>query len=123
LSVFLDTYAIIEMARDNLHYDPIESETVVTSIWDLLEAYYILAQEGEGQLAERAFHKLAPVASEVPVDLVPVIARFRLERKGTTGRRFSYADAAGYVFARDRGLEFVTGAHEFEGFPGVRFLR
>ena len=123
MSVFLDSYAIIEMARDNPHYDPIEAETVVTFIWNLLEAYYIFAQEGEGQLAERAFHKLAPVASGIPVDLVPEIARFRLESKGATMRRFSYADAAGYVFARDRTLEFVTGAHEFEGFPGVRLLR
>lgn len=111
------------MARGNPRYDPIEAESVVTSVWDLLEAYYILAQAGEGGLAERALQKLAQVSFEVPVDLVPEIAKFRLERKGTTGRRFSYADAAGYVFARDRGLEFVTGAHEFEGFQGVRFLR
>lgn len=123
MSLFLDSYAIVEMARDNSRYDFVEAEDVATSTLNLLEAYYVLADAGEEALAARMLQELSPIAADLPKDLIPEIARFRLAKKGTTGRRFSYADAAGYVYALDRGHEFLTGAHEFEGLEGVRFVR
>jgi hypothetical protein len=123
LSLFLDSYAIVEMARDNSRYNFVEDEEVATSALNLLEAYYVLTAAGEERLAMTILQALSPIAIELPKNLIPEIARFRLARKGATGRRFSYADAAGYVYARDRGYEFLTGAHEFEGVEGVRFVR
>jgi hypothetical protein len=123
LSLFLDSYAIVEMARDNSSYDFVVDEAVATSALNLLEAYYVLTNAGEEPLAMTVLKELSPVATDLPKDLIPEIARFRLMKKGITGRRFSYADAAGYVYARDRGHEFLTGAHEFEGLEGVRFVR
>lgn len=123
MSLFLDSYAIVEMARDNPRYDFVEDDEVATSSLNLLEAYYVLAEAGQESLALRVLKELSPVAADLPKDLIPVIARFRLVKKGATGRRFSYADAAGYIYAQDRGCEFLTGAHEFEGLQGVRFVR
>ena len=123
MSLFLDSYAIVEMARDNPRYDFVEGDAVATSALNLLEAYYVLAEAGQEPLAMKVLKELSPVATDLPKDLIPVIAIFRLGTKGATGRRFSYADAAGYVYAQDRGHEFLTGAHEFEGFQGVRFVR
>ena len=48
---------------------------------------------------------------------------FRLKVRGTTGRRFSYADAMGYCLAVSMGYRFLTGAHEFQNFPSVEFVR
>ena len=123
MSLFLDSYAIVEMARENARYDFVESEEVATSALNLLEAYYVLMDAGEESLARDVLRELSPVSVELPKDRIPEIAGFRLRKMGATGRRFSYADAAGYVYARDRGLEFLTGAREFEGFEGVRFVR
>ena len=123
MSLFLDSYAIVEMARENPRYDFVEGEEVVTSTLNLLEAYYVLLDDGEGGLAEDILKQLSPVATDLTWELIPRIARFRHDRRGATGRKFSYADAVGYIYARDRGLEFLTGAHEFEGFEGVRFVR
>jgi hypothetical protein len=123
LSVFLDSYAIVEMARGNPHYAAVREEEFSTSVGNLLEVYYVLLQSGEEDLAENALDEFGPLSVDLPRDLISRIARFRLKRKGATGRRFSYVDASGYLYALDRGLEFVTGAREFEGFPGVRFLR
>lgn len=123
MSLFLDSYAIVEMARDNDRYDFVEAEEIATSTLNLLEAYYVLANAGQEALALRILKELSPVATDLPKDLIPEIARFRLAKKGATGGRFSYADAAGYVYALDRGHEFLTGAHEFEGLPSVRFVR
>jgi hypothetical protein len=120
---FLDSYAIIEMAKANPHYSMFRDTPVVTSHLNLLEVYYILCQQGSEDLAEDCLATLSPHAVDIPPRMIPRIARFRLERKGTTGGRFSYADAFGYVYAQESGYTFLTGAHEFEGFPGVRFVR
>jgi hypothetical protein len=120
---FLDSYAIIEMAKGNPKYLRFRSEPGVTARANLLEVYYILAQQGSEDLAKACLETLGPLAVELPVGLIPTIARFRLQQLGATGRRFSYVDASGYVYARENGYALLTGAHEFKGFPGVEFVR
>ena len=120
---FLDSYAIIEMARGSPGYRPFTKQPAVTSRMNLLEVYYVLAQNGEENLAGAALEALGPHAVELSVDLIPRVANFRLHQLGATGRRLSYVDALGYVYARENGYVFLTGAHEFEGLPDVRFVR
>ena len=120
---FLDSYAIIEMARGNPRYLRYRSEPAVTARTHLLEVYYILAQQGDENLAKSALRALGPHAIETPLELTPQIALFRLRQVGATGRRFSYADALGYVYARENGYTLLTGAHEFAGLPDVAFVR
>jgi hypothetical protein len=120
---FLDSYAITEMARGNPRYLRYRSEPSITSRANLLEVYYILAQQGDEDLARDALQALGPKAIELPLELIPTIARFRLKKVGATGRRFSYVDALGYVYARENGYTLLTGAHEFEGLPDVEFVR
>jgi hypothetical protein len=120
---FLDSYAIIEMARGNPSYRPFVHEPVITMRANLLEVYYILAQAGETPLADSSLKLLGPHSVDLPVELIARVAEFRLRTKGATGRRFSYADASGYVYARENGYEFLTGAEEFEGLPSVQYLR
>jgi hypothetical protein len=120
---FLDSYAIIEMARGNPGYLRYRSEPSITARAHLLEVYYILAQQGDEDLARAALRALGPQAVELPLELIPKIAILRLRQLGATGRRFSYADALGYVYARENGYTLLTGAHEFEGLPDVAFVR
>jgi hypothetical protein len=120
---YLDSYAIIEMARGNPRYLRFRAEPAVTSRANLLEVYYILAQQGDEALARTCLDTLGPQATDLPLDLIPKVARFRLLQLGATGRRFSYVDAFGYVHARESGYTLLTGAHEFEGLPDVCFVR
>jgi uncharacterized protein len=120
---FLDSYAIIEMAKGNPNYLPFQDEPAITSRSNLLEVYYILLQLEEEKLAKACLTALGPLAVELQLDLIPTIARLRLRQLGATGRRFSYSDASGYVYARENGYAFLTGAHEFEGLPDVTFVR
>jgi hypothetical protein len=120
---FLDSYAIIEMARGNRGYLPYRSEPSITARAHLLEVYYILVQQGDEGLASAALRALGPQAIELPLELIPKIALFRLRQLGATGRRFSYVDALGYVYARENGYTLLTGAHEFEGLLDVAFVR
>ncbi len=120
---FLDSYAIIEMAKGNPNYRPFRDEASITSRSNLLEVYYILTQLDEEPLAKACLATLGPSAVDLQLELIPTIARLRLRQRGATGRRFSYSDASGYVYARENGYSFLTGAHEFEGLPDVTFVR
>ena len=120
---FLDSYAIIEMARGNPSYRPFVHEPVITMRANLLEVYFVLAQSGGTALADASLKLLGPHSVDLPVELIARVEEFRLRKKGATGRRFSYADASGYVYARENGYEFLTGAEEFEGLPSVQYLR
>ena len=42
-----------------------------------------------------SLHTLGPRAIELPFELIPKIAQFRLNQLGATGRRFSYVDSLG----------------------------
>jgi hypothetical protein len=120
---FLDRYAIIEMTRGNPRYLRYRSEPSITARAHLLGVYYILTQQGNEILARAALRALGPLAIELPIELIPKIALFRLRQLGATGRRFSYVDALGYVYARENGYTLLTGAHEFEGLPDVDYVR
>jgi hypothetical protein len=120
---FYDSYALIEMARGNPRYLRYRRGEGVTSKLNLLEAFYVLLQEGAEDLASICFEGHARDAIDFPIVLIPLAARFRYHRRGATGRRFSYADALGYTYARATGYSFLTGAHEFENFAGVEFVR
>lgn len=120
---YFDSYAIIEIARGNPKYRQFSRAEGVTSVLNLLEVFYILAQAGEPSLARSTFESGQASAVQFPASLVPVAATFRLGVCGATGRRFSYIDALGYTYSRESGYDFLTGAEEFEGFEGVRFVR
>lgn len=120
---FLDSYAIIEMAKGNPGYADYRGSPAVTSALNLIEVYYVLAQQGFEDLGRTCVIALATHLVEIPPKMIPTIARFRLRRKGATNQRFSYVDAIGYVYAQERGYTFLTGADEFRGLPGVEFVR
>jgi hypothetical protein len=120
---FYDSYAIIEIARGNPGYLKFRRSEGVTSKLNLLEVYYILLREGAALLAEHCYKSRIGDAIDFPGALIPIAARFRLAELGATRKRFSYADALGYTYARASNYEFLTGAHEFEGLPGVEFVR
>ena len=119
----LDSYAIIEMVRGNPRYLTYRRDPAVTILPNLVEAYYVLASQERVDLARTCLETLHPIVVPIPISSIPMAMEFRLKVRGTTGERFSYADALGYSLALSLGFGFLTGAHEFEDFPSVEFLR
>jgi hypothetical protein len=120
---FYDSYAIIEIARGSPRYSRFRRAEGVTSKLNLLEVYFILAREGYEDLAEDCYRTHVRAAIDFPSEFLPLASRFLLSWLGATRRRFSYVDALGYTYALASGYDFLTGAHEFEGLPGVQFVR
>lgn len=119
----LDSYAIVEMARGNSNYGRYREDPAVTTILNVSEAFYVFLSEGRTKLAEECLRAFSPTVLPIEPFVVPRAMEFRLRVMGSTGRRFSYADALGYTIALSSGYRFLTGAHEFEGFPEVEFVR
>ncbi len=64
--------------------------------------------------------KLSTYAASVPKEVLIEGAKFRFANKE---KNLSFFDAAGYVFAKKKGLLFVTGDREFEGIDDVQFVK
>lgn len=125
---YLDSYALIEIAKGNPNYaDYTKLDDATTSKLNLLEMRYILSEQMQEDLAEQ-FYRIfsgcvADSNSVLSDEILKKAADFRLKIRGASGRKFSYIDAVGYVYAVSSGLTFLTGAREFEGFQGVEIVR
>ena len=111
------------MIRGNPSYRSYREDPAITTLPNLAESYYILAAQEQLELAQDCVATLSPIVVPIPISLIPPALDFRREVRGATGARFSYADALGYSLALSTGCGFLTGAHEFRGFPSVEFVR
>lgn len=120
---FLDTYAILEYLRGNDRYlNRISGAEFATSIFNLVELYYIFLREHGAKAADGVYsayrHFLAELADE---DVRGGMAlKLRMKSKGIG---LSYADALGYAISERLGMRFLTGDDAFKGLPNVEFVK
>lgn len=116
---FFDTYAIIESLMRNPAYTKYDDVPLVTTIMNKIEVYWWALTRYDQTLADILLRSLAYV-SEISDEIIRDAMIFRRQNKR---HRFSYADAVGYIFARRNNLIFLTGDRQFDGFPGVEFVK
>ncbi|MFH0816744.1 MAG: PIN domain-containing protein [Methanobacteriota archaeon] len=118
---FYDSYAIIEHLRGSQAYKKYFAEPDgVTTRFNLIEVYYCLLDDPD--IAEEVFSSFSSVLVEVSDGQLKRAMAKRRELK-CRGLNIGYADAIGYVVARDRKLKFLTGDKEFRDLPGVEFVK
>lgn len=117
MTLFLDTYALIEILKGNPRFDEF-SHAGRTSLLNLLELHIRLAREFGDEMADSNFGRLRHLALE-PTD-AEILAASRIRRHHPK-KDLSLPDALGYAMARSRALEFVTGDPSFRDMPGVIF--
>ncbi|MBI2077877.1 MAG: PIN domain-containing protein [Euryarchaeota archaeon] len=112
---FLDTYALIEIAKGNKKFAGY-LEDAATGPCNLLEFHFCLARDHGDEVADRWFGSLRSLLLDLTDADLPAASRLRrAERR----RGLSYIDALGYVMAGQRGLRFVTGDKGFRGLDNV----
>jgi len=119
-SYFLDTFALVEIAKGNKAYMKIflKSRAATTKL-NLMELYYSLLRISRAEQAEIIFRELSSYCIEID-DLVLKEAcafRFLNKKKG-----LSYIDCIGYILARKTGTKFLTGDKAFNGMDNVEFV-
>lgn len=122
MKYFLDTYALIEIAKQNPDYEgyamnPIEAGTTIFNIMEL--HFYYLKNFGNEE-AERIYNLVSPLLISTDDNIIKDANKFKL---ANLKKRFSFTDCIGYVAALKLNLKFVTGDYTFKGLENVEFVK
>jgi len=122
MQYFLDTYALIEIAKQNPDYkdytmSPIEAGTTIFNIMEL--HFYYLKHFGNEE-AEKIYNLVNPLVISIDDDIIKDANKLKL---ANNKKRLSFTDCIGYVTALKLNLKFVTGDYAFKGLENVEFVR
>jgi len=122
MQYFLDTYALIEIAKQNPDYEdyainPIEAGTTIFNIMEL--HFYYLKNFGNEE-AERIYNLVSPLLISTDDDIIKDANKLKL---ANLKKRFSFTDCIGYVASIRLNLKFVTGDYAFKGIESVEFVK
>lgn len=116
----LDTYALVEIAKNNPNFIKfIEEEFLLTDLI-LAEFYGVMMWKFDEKTAEYWFDKMSPYSEPVGKEVLKEAVKFRRSNKT---KNFSFFDAVGYIYAVKNGCKFLTGDGAFEGLPNIEFVK
>ena len=117
---FFDTYAIIEIIKENKAYVKYSQEILTTSILNFGELYYALLRDFNEAIANEWRRKLEQSLMLVDADIIAKAMLFKQKHKS---KNFSFIDCVGYTLAKENGLVFLTGDKEFEDLDNVEYVK
>ena len=120
MKYFFDSYAIIEIIRENENYLKFKDEEITTSILNLAEVYHYLLKVKDENTAD-SWHNLL-IKSAMLVDSNIVIKAMKFKHENKT-KKFSFVDCVGYVLAKEKNLKFLTGDEGFKNMENVEFVK
>ena len=120
LKYFFDSYAIIEIIKENTKYSPYLSEEAVLTIFNLAEIYWSALLDYNEEKADVIFETYKKAVVEINDEILKEAIKFRKEYKK---QDLSYTDCIGYIYAKRNNLKFLTGDSKFESLPFVEFVR
>ena len=117
---FFDTYAVVEIIKQNLTYKPYTDEPVTITIFNLGEIYAVALRDLGESRSNTIYSKYKPAVVEIEDETLKEAVKLR---KSMNKRQLSYADCIGYIYARRHGMKFLTGDEQFKDFEGVEFVK
>ena len=117
---FWDTFAMIELIKNNSKFVKYLSMQSATSSLNLMELYFNILRFSDEKNADRQLVEWSYFSKPIPERIMKEAMKFKLQHKK---QRLSYIDCMGYVFAVMNGMKFLTGDKQFEGLPHVEFVR
>ena len=117
---FFDTYAIIEIIKENKAYSRYSKELIITSILNFGELYYALLKDFNEIIANEWRRILEQTLLSIDTNVIVKAMIFKYENRN---KNFSFIDCVGYVLAKENNLIFLTGDKEFEDLEGVEFVK
>lgn len=117
---FFDSYAIIELLKGNLRYQPYRTAGMVILKFNLFEVFYSYIRE-ENELAGSQFlEDYQKFVQEFDLSVIRAAAKFKYENRK---KELSMADCLGYCYAKELGIKFLTGDRQFEDLENVEFVK
>jgi len=97
-----------------------EGHEGTVSLLVVMESYFTLLRDFSEDKAEEALKMLFPLVTIPSKNLIRRSMKFRLQNQK---RGLSYADALGYIYAKEYNMPFLTTDSAFKGLPNVIFLK
>lgn len=117
---FFDTYAIVEIINGKPGYAPFEKETIITTVLNFGELYYVLLKEYGKVKTENLLSGFKPDFIEIDAEIVRRAMEFRWNN---IKKKFSMVDCIGYTLAQKKSLTFLTGDGAFKDLQSVEFVK
>ncbi len=120
--IFLDTYAIIEIDRDNPNYTKyvLKPINAITTLLNLIEIHFYYLKNFGDEEAEEICKYVKPLIVPINDSIIKEATRFKLLH---LKKRFSFADCIGYVVALKFNAKFLTGDYAFKDLDNVEFVK
>ncbi len=116
----LDTYALVGINNENPNFLIYLNENNVITDLTLAEFYGDLYKKYNEKTAEYWFRKLSLLSRSVSKEILIKAMKYKIDNKK---QNLSFFDCAGYIFAMENGMNFVTGNREFKDKEGVEFVK
>ena len=120
MKLCLDAYALVEIAQANPAFTQLLNSDFVITEPTLAEFYGVLYRKAGKEHATYWLVRLEPWARSVPLSIMVKAAEFKVHN---ARRNVSFFDCAGYLYAQENGMRFVTGDKEFKDKDGVLFIK
>jgi len=119
MGYFFDTYAIIEIIKENKNYEKYKEEIITTSILNLGELFYFLLRTYGKTTANSWYKQLENTAFSISAGVVIDAMKFRFKNKKL---KLSFVDCVGYILSKEHGLKFLAGDPAFKNMENVEFV-
>lgn len=120
LKYYFDSYAIIEIIKENPKYASYANEEIVLSLFNLAEIYWSVLNDFGEEKADEIYSKFRNNVAEIDDETLKEAIKFRKEHKKLD---LSYIDCIGYIYSKRNNLRFLTGDSKFENLPFVEFVK
>jgi predicted nucleic acid-binding protein len=117
---YLDTYALVEIGKNNPNYSSISKQDFQVCDVILCEFYGVTLRDFGKEKADEWFTRLSPYSESTTLPILIEAVRFRQENKPLN---LSFWDVVGYMHARSKNGVFVTGDKGFEKLPHVKYIK
>ncbi len=120
VNYFFDSYAVIELIKQNANYSKFIEEPIIFTIFNLTEIYWAVLRDFNDKKADEIYSEIKPFVVDINDETLKDAIKFRHKNKK---RDLSYADCIGYIYALKNNLTFLTGDKEFENLSNVEFIK
>jgi uncharacterized protein len=117
---FFDTYAMLEILKENPLFLPYASTDIITTKWNIFELFYHVNRELGEETARNVVDGYYPFIVGADKEIIIAAAKFRYLHKK---KKLSMTDCIGYCVAMRHGIKFLTGDKEFYSIENVEYVK
>lgn len=120
MKYFFDSYAIIEIIKNNPNYEKFKEEVIITNAFNIAEVHYFFMENASEIESDRIIRELNIELLQIDREAAIQASKMRFKNKRL---KLSYADCLGYVTSQKNNIMFLTGDDAFKEMENVEFVK